>query len=134
MNNSSLTCWYIEDDIVDVECFERIVSSFERKIAYSIIEGVSQLQEKIDQAHESENYPDIVLSDIHLQDGDGFTCLRLVQDSFDVTPQCIVFSTSDHPSDYAKAEAIGVNRYIVKPNTFAETAQYIRDIFSYTID
>jgi DNA-binding NarL/FixJ family response regulator len=130
MNSLLVICWYIEDDIVDIECFERVITSLERDVMYCIIKGVSELQEKINRLKKSGTMPDIILSDIHLKDGDGFDCFHLIQENFDITPKYIIFSTSDHPLDLKKAKQVGVHKYIVKPDTFKETAKLLLNIFS----
>jgi two-component system response regulator len=81
--------------------------------------------------HRSE-LPGLVLLDWHLgpQRGDRFIESLRSEPRFTAIP-VVVFTTSDNDVDLSAAYASDVNGYVVKPDTFEDLVQCVRDICRY---
>jgi CheY-like chemotaxis protein len=88
-----------------------VVTSGQEAISY--FEGRGQF------ANRSEfPVPDLVLLDINMHNGDGFTVLRWVRAHKGLkTLRIVMLTTSDETEDIDKAYLLGANSYIVKPST-----------------
>lgn len=61
--------------------------------------------------------PDVVLLDLNLPRGDGLDCLRALRESQKCPNTVVIIVTSsDSPSDRARAAAMGAARYFRKPS------------------
>lgn len=82
-----------------------------------------------------QGLPCLLLLDWHLrhQHGDIFLKQLRSQARFATIP-VVIFTTSDETSDLHMAYANGANGYVVKPGTFDELVDCVRDLCRYWID
>ena len=82
-----------------------------------------------------QGLPCLILLDWHLrhQHGDIFLKQLRSQARFAAIP-VVIFTTSDETSDLHTAYANGANGYVVKPGTFDELVDCVRDLCRYWID
>ena len=80
----------------------------------------------------STSLPSLVLLDLQLSGQNGCDLLkRLRADArFAVIP-AVVFTTSDDQTDLARCYASGANGYVVKPGTYNQLVECVRDLCSF---
>ena len=79
-----------------------------------------------------ESLPSVILLDWHLQKQHGDEFLkRLRADSRFASIPVVVFTTSDAASDIATSYANGANGYVVKPSTYDQLVECVRDLCSF---
>ena len=80
----------------------------------------------------STSLPSLVLLDLQLSGQNGCDLLkRLRADArFAVIP-VVVFTTSDDQTDLARCYASGANGYVVKPGTYDQLVECVRDLCSF---
>lgn len=74
-----------------------------------------------------ENPVDVVLTDILMDEGDGFTVLAHVS-AMRHKPRVIVLTVIDHAEKAAKAIKLGANDYLLKPCTLAAVRSTIQQV------
>jgi CheY-like chemotaxis protein len=77
-------------------------------------------------------YPDILITDIKMPDGDGFAILEyLRKDPEHAIIPTIVFSSSDDPNDIRKSYLLGANSFHVKPMGIEELRAQLKILYDY---
>ena len=102
----------------------RTVSSGNEAIAYMIGEGKFS-------DRESYPFPTLVITDLNMEDGDGFDVLEFLRSNpgWSVVPR-IVFSSSDDEDDIRTAFFLGASAYHLKSKP-TRLDQEMRQIFEY---
>lgn len=77
-------------------------------------------------------FPTLVITDLNMEDGDGFDVLEFMQHNpaWSVVPR-IVFSSSDDDDDVRTAYALGASVYHLKPSPPRELERQFRLIIEY---
>src|SRR6185295_16739140 len=83
-------------------------------------EGIAYLEGRGEYFNRAEfPVPDLVLLDINMPGGDGFTLLRWVRAHSGLKGlRIVMLTTSDESQDIDTAYRLGANSYIVKPSSF----------------
>jgi CheY-like chemotaxis protein len=81
---------------------------------------------------EKFHFPRIIFTDLKMPVMDGFQVLKWLQEH----PECnviprLVLSSSQAEKDVIRAYQLGVNSYLVKPDTFDQLVEQLRVVFSY---
>lgn len=127
--NSSPTIFLAEDDEVDVMLLRRAFASVglvaTLEIAHDGQALVEQL-EKLAQARPGRR-PNLVILDLKMPRRDGLETLQWLR----AHPQLrhvptMVFSSSAHRADIARAYELGANAFLVKPPSLVERAEVAR--------
>lgn len=77
-------------------------------------------------------YPDFLITDIKMPDGDGFSILEHLRKNPEhaIIPT-IVFSSSDDPHDIRKSYLLGANGFHVKPVGIQELRAQLKILYDY---
>jgi len=76
--------------------------------------------------------PDLVLLDLKLPKIDGSEVLRQVRNDPRTNRLCVVvFTSSSEPADIARCYALGCNSYVIKPVTYEDYIEAVRNIAAY---
>jgi CheY-like chemotaxis protein len=78
------------------------------------------------------HYPDFLITDIKMPDGDGFSVLEHLRKNPEhaIIPT-IVFSSSDDPNDVRKSYLLGANGFHVKPMGIEELRVQLKILYDY---
>lgn len=102
-----------------------IVSSGNQAIAYLMGEG---------KFHDRKSYPfpSLVITDLNMEDGDGFNVLEFIQNNpgWSVIPR-ILFSSSDNEDDVRTAFFLGASAYHLKRTDVDGLENQMRQILEY---
>jgi two-component system response regulator len=76
--------------------------------------------------------PDLVLLDLKLPKIDGSEVLRQLRSEARTSKLCVVvFTSSSEPADIARCYALGCNSYVIKPVTYEDYIEAVRNIAGY---
>jgi CheY-like chemotaxis protein len=102
-----------------------LVNSGNEAIAYMIGEGEYADRKRYP-------FPTLVITDLNMEDGDGFDVLEFLQNNpeWSIIPR-IVYSSSNDDDDVRTAFFLGVSAYHVKPPTQSETDKLLRGLVEY---
>ena len=79
-----------------------------------------------------ERLPDLVLLDLKLPKIDGSEVLRQLRGDARTSRLCVVvFTSSSEPADIARCYALGCNSYVIKPVTYEDYIEAVRNIAGY---
>jgi CheY-like chemotaxis protein len=82
-----------------------------------------------DQSGHPPSLPSLILLDLNLRGQEGCNLLkRLRSDPRFAAIPAVVFTTSDESSDLASAYANGANGFVVKPGTYDQLVECVRDL------
>ena len=110
-----------EDDVLlTQEAFARAKIPNPLRVVNSGDEAIAYLQGRDEFADRAQfPVPDLVLLDINMPGGDGFTVLRWVRAHAGLKAlRIVMLTTSDESSDIDSAYLLGANSYLVKPLDF----------------
>jgi CheY-like chemotaxis protein len=123
----------IVDDSADDQ--ELLITAFQRIGVTRKINCVSGGYEAVDYIQgegryadrQCHPYPSFVITDLKMQDGDGFTLLELLKGMprYRIIPT-IVMSASSDEDDIRQAYMLGASSYLVKPANFQELVRVLR--------
>lgn len=103
----------------DVRC----VSSGDAAIAY--IHGEGEYQDRA-----TFPLPALIITDLQMPHGDGYSLLRyLTSHPAECACPIVVFSSSEDDKHISKARQLGASGYIVKPMAFSEICEVLRALF-----
>lgn len=115
-----------EDDVVLTQrAFQHAKITNPLYVVNSGQEAISYLEGrgKFENRHEFP-VPDLVLLDINMPNGDGFTVLRWVRAHVGLKGlRIVMLTTSDENEDIDTAYLLGANSYLVKPMVFEQYAE-----------
>ncbi|MBO9703381.1 MAG: response regulator [Sporocytophaga sp.] len=114
---------YIEDDELDVICFERALLKFNLPIifytAYNGIEALELLEGK-----NKISIPDIIVLDLSMPKMNGFEFLKeLRKNTIYDSVRIFIMTTSNDDKDRIQAEYFNIDGYIIKPLNFNENTK-----------
>lgn len=76
--------------------------------------------------------PALILLDLRMPDGDGFSALEAIRaDSALRTLPIVVMSTSDDMTDVQRSYELGANSYLTKPSSFASLVSAVETLRDY---
>ena len=79
-----------------------------------------------------DHLPDLVLLDLKLPKIDGSEVLRQLRNDPRTGRLCVVvFTSSSEPADIARCYALGCNSYVIKPVTYEDYIEAVRNIAAY---
>jgi two-component system response regulator len=79
-----------------------------------------------------DRLPDLVLLDLKLPKIDGSEVLRQLRAEARTSKLCVVvFTSSSEPADIARCYALGCNSYVIKPVTYEDYIEAVRNIAGY---
>jgi len=79
-----------------------------------------------------DRLPDLVLLDLKLPKIDGSEVLRQLRAQARTSKLCVVvFTSSSEPADIARCYALGCNSYVIKPVTYEDYIEAVRNIAGY---
>lgn len=79
-----------------------------------------------------DQLPDLVLLDLKLPKIDGSEVLRQLRNDLRTSRLCVVvFTSSSEPADIARCYALGCNSYVIKPVTYEDYIEAVRNIAAY---
>jgi len=110
---------FVEDRDDDALMIETSIDQCECVESAERLHGVTQAVAFLDSIPETEKSPSLMLVDINLPDGSGFSVVEHARSRFDRrTLPVVVFSGSENPADVQTAYEIGANIYMTKPMHF----------------
>lgn len=79
-----------------------------------------------------DHLPDLVLLDLKLPKIDGSEVLRQLRNDARTARLCVVvFTSSSEPADISRCYALGCNSYVIKPVTYEDYIEAVRNIAAY---
>jgi len=122
---------YVEDNIEDIDIFDRALQKMEMTVAYKVISGGSEAVDYLTgqgvYRTQPEPLPKMVLLDLNIPGLNGFEVIQHIRASSRTRHlPIIVFSTSDNPKDINRSVELGVNAYVVKPGGYHSLGQSLR--------
>ena len=125
----ALNILLIEDDMIEIMKFNRIVSSLE--LNHNIIEAkngeiaFSLLQKK-------EELPHIILLDLNMPKMNGIEFLLSIKKSDHLKHiPTIILTTSNNPKDLLECYKIGIAGYVLKPLKYESYVSRIKNLLTY---
>jgi DNA-binding NtrC family response regulator len=78
----------------------------------------------------NKRLPDVIFLDLNMPGNDGNGCLRLLKSSAAfLNIPVVIYSTSDFYRDITQSFQYGAYRYIVKPSSFTQLENELKEIF-----
>lgn len=113
----------IEDNPGDIALFETALRDTAARclVARDARSGIALLQR-----HAADIR--VVVVDLHLCGSDGWSVLEHLRSAPPPRPEAIVFTSSPDQRDYARAGALGLRHYWLKPDDFRTLQRLVRDI------
>jgi CheY-like chemotaxis protein len=137
MNSKTATILLVDDSADDLELLKIVfrglkvpnpincVQSGGEAIAY--LNGEGKFAER-----SAYPYPNFILTDLNMPDGDGFDLLEnLKSHPAKAVVPAVVFSGSDDADDIKKAFLMGANSYFIKPSGLQELRQAVSAVYEY---
>lgn len=125
----SLKILLIEDDIIEVMKFKRVLSNLQ--FNHTIIEA-NNGEEALKLLNLKDQMPNIILLDLNMPKIDGIEFLSGLKkiDSFSHIPT-VVLTTSSNYKDLKECYKIGIAGYILKPLDYEKYVNKIESLFNY---
>lgn len=122
----------VEDNVADVELVREALSCCDLQHEMEVASDFEEARQFIEQIGVSETRPDVVLMDLNLPKGSGLDLLRMLR----AKPgghnvPVVVVSSSNAPSDRARAAEYNVKDYFRKPadiDEFMKLGPMVRSI------
>ena len=109
---------YVEDDPRDADITRHILG---RTAPHLLLETVSSIQDALERLQSTDSDPiDLVLSDMHLRDGDGLSLLNYIRENALPVAVVIVTGLGDEDTAVAALKA-RADDYVVKKKGYLET-------------
>ncbi len=102
-------------------------------VADSAAKAISYLRALVQTSKQHEvHWPDLVLLDIVMPDGNGFEVLKHIR----ATPELreipvVIFTGHDNPAFKTEATALGANWFLLKPQVFEKTVEIAQAIYTF---
>ena len=137
MKTSSPRILLVDDNQMDIEL---AIAAFQKVGSLSAIEVASSGKKALDYLfgvgpysdRNAKPLPDIVILDLKMPVIDGFEVLRQVKRSPPLSRiPVIVFTSSKEDGDRATAYDVGANSYLLKPNSFNDFLNVVKDVERY---
>lgn len=114
---------YIEDDELDVICFERALLKFNLPIIfYTAYNGIEALE--LLEGNNKISTPDIIVLDLSMPKMNGIEFLKVLRkNSIYDSVRIFIMTTSNDDKDRILAENFNVDGYIIKPLNFNENTK-----------
>jgi CheY-like chemotaxis protein len=124
MASDPIHIFYTDDDPDDINIFREAVALASEEVHLTArFDGGDLLQ----LLENPPPRPAMVFLDWNMPGKDGATVLRAIRENADTTDiPVIILSTSDYMGNINKAQELGANLYIVKPNSFKSLVNTIR--------
>lgn len=125
----SLNILLIEDDVIEVMKFYRVLKSLE--FNHQIIEATNG-EEALDILRKKEIVPDIIILDLNMPKLNGIEFLNILKadDALKFIP-AIILTTSNYHKDVMECYKIGIAGYILKPLKYEEYVDRIAKLLTY---
>ncbi|WP_248722631.1 response regulator [Seonamhaeicola sp. ML3] len=125
----NLNILLVEDDMIELMKFNRVVSSLEAK--HNVIEA-NNGEDALKVLEDKTNLPDIILLDLNMPKINGLEFLQILK-SDDVLKYipAIVLTTSNNDKDLVECYKIGIAGYVLKPLKYEEYVSKIENLLSY---
>ncbi|MCP9768940.1 response regulator [Lacihabitans sp. LS3-19] len=120
--------YLIDDDQEDQEIFEMALS--ETGLNVNLMCFTNGL-EAVDVLKNSGEVPSFIFLDLNMPKLNGFECLQLMaKESLFSETKKIVYSTSSNEKDIYQSNALGADKYLVKPVNFDTLIESIKSILA----
>jgi two-component system sensor histidine kinase/response regulator len=104
----------IDDNATNRRILEGILTSW--GVTWTSAAGAEEALRVLQKAREDAKQFDLVLTDAHMPEVDGFELARLVKTDSRLSGTVVMMLTSgDRPGDLARCEQIGINAFLLKP-------------------
>ena len=113
----------VDDDIDEFPIVQEALEEVSPDIVLTFINGGYKLD---------VNKPidaDIIFLDINMPGCDGFDCLKKIRESSYKDIPVVMFTTSGHVDQIAKAYELGANLFMIKPNGYNKLVDYLKRLF-----
>lgn len=119
----------VEDDMIEVMKFNRVVESLETK--HSIIEA-NNGEDALKILENKSDLPDIILLDLNMPKVGGIEFLNILKedDLLKYIP-AIILSTSENQKDLVECYKIGIAGYVLKPLKYEDYVSKIENLLAY---
>ena len=126
----NLTICYVDDDIVDREIFEEVLSSLNKKILVRLLDSGGELMEVLQCPNLQ---PDLILLDLNMPGKNGFDVLIDMQKlNHPKLPSVVMFTTSSEEHHAQIAKDFGAKMCLEKPRNYETYVKTIQSIIATT--
>jgi len=125
----ALNVLLVEDDVIEVMKFKRVLSSQELK--HSVVQADNG-EDALELLKQKDNLPDIILLDLNMPKLNGIEFLRILKadESLKYVPT-IILTTSSNQKDLLECFKVGIAGYILKPLKYEDYVSKINKLLSY---
>lgn len=125
----ALNILLIEDDMIEVMKFNRVISSVD--LSHTVVEA-NNGEEALKILEKKDELPDIILLDLNMPKIDGIEFLSILKkdDVLKYIPT-IVLTTSNNQKDLLECYEIGIAGYVLKPLKYEEYVSKIEQLLRY---
>ena len=120
---------FVDDDSDEAYLFNEAIEQLGFPVEISKAQDGNDLMRVLSSG--KEPLPDLLFLDLNMPHKDGVETLKEIRanDTFNELP-VIIFSTSDNKSHTEACYQYGANLYIVKPETFDQILEMVKQIFA----
>jgi CheY-like chemotaxis protein len=119
---------YAEDDPEDAEVFREALKSIDTSIGCIVArDGIEALQV----LENSIVLPDFIFLDVNMPILGGRECLIRIRGNKTYSDiPVIMYTTSNRANDIKDFKSLGATEYFIKPNTFSDLYNYLKNVLS----
>jgi CheY-like chemotaxis protein len=124
VEDSAMEAVLVEKAVQECDQIELIHIARDGEEAIAFLHRMSQ--------HDNADRPDLILLDLHMPRKDGFEVLKEIKQNANLRSILVIFfTTSDREEDIAKSYADGASTFIMKPASFDELRNILKDLGRY---
>ncbi|CCG98319.1 response regulator receiver protein [Fibrella aestuarina BUZ 2] len=127
---------YVEDNQDEVDVFKRVINRLSSPPTFTILtsgtEAIDFLLQQGTYQGQSVPMPRLVLVDLNLPGHSGFEVIQQVRATSRTRYlPLVVYSTSENPKDMRRAYELGANAYMIKPGSYHEVSDMMRQAIDF---
>lgn len=116
MQQSKRTILIVDDDAIDRMIIQKVFKTLKTSNDIVVASNVGEAITHVDHSHSSEQRL-LIFLDLNLQTESGFEVLEYINTTaFRQSHKIHILSTSNYAGDRERAQALGADDYLVKPN------------------
>ncbi len=129
MMKNNLKVLLIEDDMIEIMKFNRVVASLESK--YNIVEAHNG-DEALNILKKKDELPDIILLDLNMPKINGMEFLSILKKDKNLQHiPAIILTTSNNQKDLLECYKLGIAGYVLKPLKYEDYVTKIKNLLAY---
>ncbi|KPM46811.1 hypothetical protein AFM12_18350 [Jiulongibacter sediminis] len=116
----------VDDDPEDQEIFEMALT--EAGVPVQLV-CFNSAEDILDELRGLKKMPDFVFLDLNMPKINGLELLQIFsKEKFTGRTNLIIYSTSSNEKDITQARALGADEYLIKPTSFSQLVNSLKDL------